>query len=174
MKSTVVIYKSVSGFTKKYAEWIAEELNADLLNYSESNLKKLLSYDQIIYGGAIHAVKINGFNLIKDNFEKLKNKKIIVFACGAGPDKEGLLDQIKKHLDISDPEKIKLFYLRGGFNFDKLDLKNKIIMTIFKWVIQRQKNKSEEMKGMLESYENPADFTSRENIKELVEFARKN
>ena len=28
---TVVVYKSISGFTKKYAEWIAHELRADLL-----------------------------------------------------------------------------------------------------------------------------------------------
>lgn len=31
MMKIVVVYKSISGFTKKYAEWIAEELEADLL-----------------------------------------------------------------------------------------------------------------------------------------------
>ena len=30
MLRTVVIYRSTSGFTKRYAEWIAEELKADL------------------------------------------------------------------------------------------------------------------------------------------------
>jgi len=29
--NTVVVYKSISSFTKKYAEWISEELRADLL-----------------------------------------------------------------------------------------------------------------------------------------------
>jgi len=31
---TVVIYKSKTGFAKKYAEWIAEELVADILDVS--------------------------------------------------------------------------------------------------------------------------------------------
>ncbi len=29
---TLVVYKSLSGFTKKYAGWIGEELQAELLN----------------------------------------------------------------------------------------------------------------------------------------------
>ena len=32
---TVVIYKSRTGFTKKYAEWISEELSADIFDVSK-------------------------------------------------------------------------------------------------------------------------------------------
>ncbi|HWR13009.1 MAG TPA: hypothetical protein VN445_14390 [Rectinemataceae bacterium] len=32
---TIVIYTSASGFTKKYAEWIAQDLGADLVACAE-------------------------------------------------------------------------------------------------------------------------------------------
>ena len=33
---TIVVYMSQTGFTKRYAEWIAERMNADLLNLKEA------------------------------------------------------------------------------------------------------------------------------------------
>lgn len=38
MSKTVVIYKSKTGFAKKYAQWISEELHCDLM---ENNGLKL-------------------------------------------------------------------------------------------------------------------------------------
>lgn len=67
---TVVVYKSISGFTKKYAEWIAEELETDLLRLEKNDIDILLKYDIIIYGGCLHAVGISGVNIIKNNFNK--------------------------------------------------------------------------------------------------------
>jgi flavodoxin len=56
---TLVVYKSKTGYTKKYAEWIAEELSADILEVSKVNINILASYDTVIFGGSLHAVGIN-------------------------------------------------------------------------------------------------------------------
>ena len=77
-----MIYKSISGFTKKYAEWIAEELKADLLEYKNTNIDQLRIYDLIIFGGSLHAVGISGVNIIKKNLHILTDKKIIIFTTG--------------------------------------------------------------------------------------------
>jgi hypothetical protein len=45
--NTIVLYKSISGFTKKYAEWIAEELNADLYPIADVNQNTFSRYDTI-------------------------------------------------------------------------------------------------------------------------------
>ncbi len=47
----VVIYKSKYGSSKKYAQWIAEEVNGDLFNSSNIKEEKLKEYDIIVYGG---------------------------------------------------------------------------------------------------------------------------
>jgi flavodoxin len=60
MKKSLVVYSSISGFTKKYAEWIAEELGTKALSLSKFDVNSAQSYEIIIYGGNLHAVGING------------------------------------------------------------------------------------------------------------------
>ena len=113
MPRTVVVYRSISGFTKKYAEWIAEEVKADLFEAKEIRAEKLCAYDLIIFGGSLHAVGINGSKLLKKNLAQLVDKKIVVFAVGASPPKEGIVDEIlKNNFSDEEQENIKLFYLR--------------------------------------------------------------
>jgi len=171
MPQTVVVYRSISGFTKKYALWIAEELSADLYDSRKIDAKKLLDYDVIVFGGSLHAVGINGLSLIKNNKQRLADKKIVVFAVGASPSTKNLVEVIKKHNFIEMPN-LKLFYLRGGFNFAKLDLTNKILMMLFKVRIKMKKEKTPDEVGMLTAYSKPLDCTRKENIKAIVEYAR--
>ena len=56
----VVVYSSKTGFTKKYAQWIAEDLSLEAYDLKESdNLKEVLSgVDTLIFGGGIITVTI--------------------------------------------------------------------------------------------------------------------
>ena len=92
---TVVVYKSISGFTKKYAEWIAEELEADLSRLKKIDMDTLLKYDIIIYGGCLHAVGISGVNMIKNNLDKLRDRNIIIFTTGASPSKQDIVSKVR-------------------------------------------------------------------------------
>ena len=51
MKKTVVIYNSQTGFTARYARWIAEAAGADCLPLSEAKGRDLSGCDAIIFGG---------------------------------------------------------------------------------------------------------------------------
>lgn len=82
MNNMAIIYKSKYGSTKKYAQWIAEETKADLFEYSEVEVKKLMQYDTIVYGGGLYANGIAGISIITKNYQVLKDKKIIVFTVG--------------------------------------------------------------------------------------------
>lgn len=173
MKKTVVIYKSTSGFTKKYAEWIAQSLNCDLLNRKQANLKKILDYEIIIYGGSLHAVGISGVDIISKNLPSLKEKTIVIFATGASPARPEIPSVVLNRNFTSDQQKqITFFYLRGGFDFNKLDLVNKALMTLMKWKIKSKKEWDSDDKGMMAAFSNPIDFTDKDNLKELLEFVR--
>jgi menaquinone-dependent protoporphyrinogen IX oxidase len=172
---TVVVYKSVTGFTKKYAQWIAEDLNTDLYNVKEIDIGKLLYYDLIIYGGSLHAVGISGVSIIKDNLDKLYDKKIIIYATGASPAREDILDEVKDANFTDDEQKqLQFFYLRGGFNYEKLDFINKMLMTMMKWKIKLTKpeKRTPDERGMLAAFDKPVDFTKKENLNELLNYAR--
>ncbi|MFA7069096.1 MAG: flavodoxin domain-containing protein, partial [Acidaminococcaceae bacterium] len=82
MMRSVVIYSSKTGFTKKYAKWLAEDLSADIFDATKVTAEMLEGYDTIIYGGGLYALGISGVEYIKQNRGKLKNKKVVVFATG--------------------------------------------------------------------------------------------
>lgn len=170
---TIVIYKSMSGFTKKYAEWISEELQADLVSLEKLDVTALPGYDMVIFGGFLHAVGIMGVNVIKQNIDKLAGKRIIIFATGASPAREEIIPEVLNHnFTPEQQEKIKFFYLRGGFDYNKLNWVNKLLMTLMKWKIQGTKNPTPDEKGMLAAFDNPVDFTKKERVSELVEYAK--
>lgn len=172
MSRTVVIYRSISGFTKKYAEWIAEDLKADIFNSIEINNEKLSDYSVIIFGGSLHAVGINGIKIIKKNLHRLSDKKIIVFAVGASLPRKEVLDEVKNNnFSPGEQKKIKFYYLRGGFDYSKLDLKNKILMKLLQIRLRLKRNRTPDEIGMLAAYSKPMDFTKKENVKKLVDYA---
>ena len=82
MDKTVVIYKSKHGSTKKYAEWIGEELECPVLSADDFSKKELEDYENIIFGGCVQAGGIMGFDLIKKNMRRLAGKKLVIFAVG--------------------------------------------------------------------------------------------
>lgn len=171
---TLVTYRSVSGFTRTYAEWIAEALSADLRRRSEVDLDTMKQYDLVIYGGPLHAVGIAGVDLIKKNLDALTGVKLIVFAVGASPPREDLVSELlTNNFPEPDRERVKLFYLRGGFDFNKLTLPLRLVMRAMKWKIRTtpKEERSDDEKGMLSAFDNPVDFTDRKNIEELVNYA---
>ncbi|WP_461204918.1 flavodoxin domain-containing protein [Clostridium sp. DL1XJH146] len=171
---TVVVYKSKTGFTKKYAEWIAEELSADIFSVSDVNVNSITAYDTVIYGGSLYAVGIVGVKFIVKNFDKLKDKNIVVFATGASPYREEIVNEVKnKNFTLEQQKYIEFFYLRGGFNYNKLGLFDKILMNLLKRKLKKKKELTPDEKGMLASYDHPVDFTKRKNIDELITYVDK-
>lgn len=171
MPKTVVIYRSTSGFTKKYAEWIAEECKADLFDSRQIRPEKMSEYDVVIFGGSLHAVGISGLNLIKNNLTRICGKKVIVFAVGASPPRENVLTEVKERNFSPEMGEIRFFYLRGGFDYNKLDKVNKFLMTLFRIRLAFKRTKTPDELGMLAAYSKPIDCTRKDNIKPLLNYA---
>ncbi|MGE4282777.1 MAG: flavodoxin domain-containing protein [Clostridia bacterium] len=172
MVKAAVIYKSRYGSTKKYAEWIASEINGTLLEYSQVKAKKLSEYDTIIFGGGLYASGINGISLITKNFEALKNKNLIVFTVGLSStqDKEIFIPIIQKNFTQEMREKIQIFHMRGGMDYKKLSFVHKPMMAMLKATVAKKKPEelSEDDKLMLATYGERIDFTDIKAIEPLV------
>jgi menaquinone-dependent protoporphyrinogen IX oxidase len=172
---TIVVYKSISGYTRKYAEWIAEALGADIREVGKSKAGEVSNYDTIVFGGSLHAVGINGIGFIKRNWKSLAKKRLIVFATGASPSREEI-PEIVLAANFTDEERgrIRFFYLRGGFDYSKLDPANKVLMKLLRLKIKskREADRSPDERGMLAAFDRPVDFTKRENIAAIVDCAR--
>ncbi|BEP28054.1 flavodoxin domain-containing protein [Helicovermis profundi] len=168
---TIVVYKSKSNFVKNYADWIAKNLSADIFEASTVTSDKLLEYDTIIYGGGLYAGRINGVKLIKKNIHDLKGKNIVVFFSGASSPNEKAINEVKNNnFDEEMQKNIRFFYLRGGFDYNKLKSFDKLLMNMLKFTLKRKKNLSADDRGMLSAYDNPVDFTKEKNIDELISY----
>ena len=168
--STVVIYLSKTGYTKRYAEWIAEEVDADLMDANELDIQAVSAYDTIIYGGGIYPTGVNGTKLLKKIYKKNKDKKFVIFGVGLAPPRPEM-EKAAQEADENDP---KMYYFRGGFDYDKLDKKDQ---SIIKTVEKRITKKSDVDvtpfdKELLIAYKKPVDHTDRNSIKDLVAYVK--
>ena len=99
-KKIIVVYKYKSGFTKKYAQWIANDLHCDLVCLENCNITEIERYDVVIFGGGLHAGKINGIKFIQKKIPLFAGKEIIVFATGALPLYQRRLKGLKKIISL--------------------------------------------------------------------------
>lgn len=169
---TIVVYKSKYGYTKKYAQWLAEILGCDIKE--NASLADVMGYDTIIYGGGIYAGRINGAKLITKNLEKLSGKKLALFAVGANVGRHDEIEAFwEKSLDKTVREQVPHFYLRGGFDYGRLGSVDRFMMDMMKKMLLKKDTLTEDEKGLLAAYETPCDFTDRKNIEKITEFFSK-
>lgn len=171
MDKTLLIYKSKTGFTERYARWIAEELGCDLLPYGERNRADFTAYGTVIYGGYFHAGLISGLKWFKGKYPLLAGKRIVVFAVGAMPQDGPDVDKcLRQNFTGEEWEKTKVFYLQGGLRYDKMGKLDKFMMSAFAGHLKKTEGEySEIYKMVTRSY----DISGREWIKPLVEYCRK-
>lgn len=168
---TIVVYKSKYGYTKRYAEWIAEELSCDIKE--NAAFSDISGYDMIICGGGCYAGTINGSKLITKNLARLSGKKLSLFAVGSssGADKD-IIPFWEKNLTVEQRQAVAHFYLRGGFDYSRLGSTDKLLMNMLKSHLKKIKDPDEETRGLLAAYDTPVDFTDNKRLKELLEYAR--
>ncbi|HKL78919.1 MAG TPA: flavodoxin domain-containing protein [Mobilitalea sp.] len=164
---TVVVYRSRSGYTKKYAQWIAEDLGCALLEGGKVNVENLSTYDTIIYGAGLYASGINGINLIKKNYDLLKEKHLIVFVVGASPVREETTARIRKS-NLLGYEKISFYCLRGGYNGSKLSPFLRFLMKIKICQLKLIRKPNSDAKAMLTGYKNAVDYTNKKDIEPIL------
>lgn len=176
MKKTIVIYKSKYGFTRKYAAWIAEELEAELKEVSQIKSSELSPYDQIIYGGGLYAGAVSGLSFLKRSIPQIEDKQIFLFTVGAADVKdEENIKTIRKSLSRTltpkMEDKIEFFHLRGGIDYPRLNFVHRIMMSMLVRMLRRkpQSELRTEDRLMIETYGQVVDFTNKADIYPIVE-----
>lgn len=164
-KRAIVVYKSKTGFTKKYANWIKDELSCHITPVKEFNAANMSPYDIIIFGGSLHAGKIIGLNVLKNNFPSLSGKRIIVFATGAMPPIKEEIKRVKKDNSLDDMD---FFYFQGGLNYERMDILDRILMAGLRVFLRFKRNKTQMEQVTYEAIKSSYDNSNREQIEPLV------
>lgn len=195
-QKVLIIYYSKTGFTKKYAGWIAESLSqkisCDAISYADRNKISFDGYDIILYGGGFHAGMINGLKWFKKKFaqrsqmSKSENMRAAVFVTGAmpadAPDVEKALRQNFTQdewetIQAGSPDGLlgggrvygrvcKVFYLQSGLCYETMGSGDKLMMAVFRTMLKKMDADSEMRQMVAQSF----DITRREDITPIVDW----
>lgn len=120
---TAVIYHSKTGFSKKYAEMVGEELNLSVYTIKEAK-ESLLPKSEVIFVSGLFASKIRALGKANSLFD-------VKYVLGVG-----MMNYSTKYENTVFSNNINIpnsfHYLPGGFDYSKLNKFEKFIMNLMK------------------------------------------
>ena len=144
----IVVYSGKTGFTQKYAQWIAQELSCEAVDFKSWKPDGNLADVQVIYGGSIFAGRVQDL----DKLQKMNVKPSIVFAVGLT---EPSAEYDKQLQSANAVGSTPLFYLRGGACYEKLGFMSRMML--------------KKISGFKEN----VDFSDKRSIEPLIACAKK-
>lgn len=174
MDNVVILYKSKYGATKKYAEWLSQKLNCDLLSLDKVEIQQLQKYKTVILGGGIYASGISGISFLKKQYDKLSGKNLVVFAVGASPYDEKAMAALREHNFKGELKNIPCFYCRGAWNENIMSWRDKILCKMLKKAVSKKDPKTYEPweSALMEAIDSNCDWTDKENLKDIINYVR--
>lgn len=130
-----VIYKSFLGSTGKYAEWLSEEINADVFKFGQIKKDQFDNYDIVIIssGTYIGWMPLKGY--LKKVWQYIKDKNVVVVAVGAAPEDDEWSIKSYERIPIDIRSKIKYFKIPGKLGKQTAkDIKKENLESIFKYI----------------------------------------
>ena len=167
----VVVYESQTGSTKQYAEWIARQIDAQLIALNECTASILQQADLIVFGGSVHGGSINGKRKFSKIAKKATANNLIYFGVGIRPSTPRTLELIRNSNFDSNSD-VPLFYFRGKFDPDALNQSDKTMIRIYQSMLKRRRDIHQEDVELLDTMRYPCDFISEEQIDPLVQEIR--
>jgi menaquinone-dependent protoporphyrinogen IX oxidase len=166
----IVLYKSKYGAAKRYALWLAEALGCPAIETKQAKISDVEQFDTIILGGGIYAGGIAGISFLKKNYERLKNKSLLVYAVGASPFSEDGVAQLRNRHFRGDLQKIPLFYLRGAWNETKMSWSDRTLCAILKKSIAKKtpQDYAPWEKALMDAIGTDCDWTDKESLAPII------
>ena len=161
----LVVYQSSTGFTAKYATWIAEALSCEAKELKRVTSQEVAVYDCIIFGGWIMGGMISGL----DKIRKMNPKKLVVFAVGASTGSEEVRNTIKEQNHL---EQTAFFYFEGGLAFEKMGFLPKMMLKMVGKSVAKKENKTPQEQEMEKLFAESFDNSDVAKIKPLVAAVR--
>ena len=160
-----IVYVSNTGFTERYARYLAQNLRCEALSLKEA-VSCVRKKSDVIFFGWVNAGKIEGLKKVRKIFNP-----ICVCGVGIAPSDDKTIVSL---MDANDLHHAPFFYLQGGFNFDSLKGGNKLKMSIarslLKKEIEKKENPEASEKALLDILTNGADFVDPNKIKSIADW----
>ena len=171
--SNIILYGSHYGTTKQYAEELSRRTNIEVSSFK--TIKYINQYETIIYLGGLYAGGVLGMAKTLKNLNDVSHKKIILVTVGlADPtdevNKNNIRNNIKRKLKKEVFEKAKIFHLRGGIDYSKLNFGHKTMLGLLYNSIKNlpEEKQTSENKAMIETYNKKVNFIDFSSLDDII------
>lgn len=165
-----LVYKSKSGFTKRYAEWIAGETDCELIPLKRSHASAVSGCDIFIYGSRIHAGRLDGLSKARELFAASGAKHMLVFATGGMPGTAvaTVEEMWRNNLTADEMKSVPHFYMQAGVCYEKLGPIDKFMMKMAASMMAKQQDNSPLGQQLAKAVQGSYDISDRQFIAPLV------
>lgn len=125
---TLMIYQSTSGYTERYAIWLAKETGIVAKSLRDVKKQDFEEYDVIVYGAGVYAGRIAKLGKLKSWVKKWPGKQFVVWANGSAPVNEETVARVKQFNMQGELADVPLFYGRSGMDFGKMKPLHRLLL----------------------------------------------
>ena len=171
MKKGIVVYKSKYGSSKWYAEKIAEKCNLECKDLKQIKIDNFKDYEIIVFCGAVYASGVSYKKFLNKNFDKIKDKKIILFLNGASPYDEATFNNVVKSNFSSEIASLPIFYGRGMWDLEKMSFTHKVLCKMLIKMVAKKEGKELQPweQALMEAKDKSCNWTDEKYIEPLVD-----
>ena len=172
--NSIIVYGSHYGTTKQYAEELSKRTNIKVISFKKIN-QQINDYDNIIYLGGLYAGGVLGMSKTLKKLNNISNKKIIIATVGLSDptdevNKNNIRNNIKNQIPKEVLEKAKIFHLRGGIDYSKLNFAHKTMMKLLYNAVKNlpEEKQTAEDRAMIETYNKKVDFIDFSDLDKII------
>lgn len=170
---TAIVYKTISGFTERYAHLLKERLSGDeteLIPLEKFKPKMLADCDRAVFMSRVINNAIDGFKVLVKHAELFASKYACVVAVGMTKPTNVQYHVIER---ANIPYKLKgipLFVVQGGFDADKLKGRDKLMINMMKSQLVKAPSRTREEMALLNFFAAKTDKTEPSQLDAVVEY----
>ncbi len=168
MNRTLILYKSQTGFTQKYAQWAADDLACALAPWGRSPMR---GYHTIVFGTRAHAGRADGLKQALSAYEKSGAQRLVLFVTGAMPNtaQETIQQFWEQNLTQEQRAAIPHFYFQAGLCYERMGFLDRAMMKgLARFLDDKTPEEAEMQKDIAGSY----DISDRALLKPMLELLR--
>ncbi len=162
--NNIVLYESNTGFTARYAGWIARALPCESRPLKGLSKEETAKYDRVIFDGWVMGNGIAGLDKLR-----ALTSPAVVFAVGSTPPYDEVIAAIKEQNKLGE---LPFFYMQGGFAFEELGLPLRLLLKGLKKSVAKKQGRSRQEEFMAGAFGASFDSASEEQAGPLIEYVR--
>lgn len=172
-RNILIIYKSSTGFTKRYAMLLAKKLEGTAVDFRHIKSISLSDFDMIIFGTRAHAGAIDGLKKLRKILRQYSGADLdILFVTGAASAAETeVINRLwTDNLTLEELSGLPHFYMPSGLCYEKMSFIDKLMMKGLAFMMKHKKDKTEKDIAFEQQIAGSFDISSDKYIEPLLAY----